>query len=317
MATVLRPGNLVILESTCPPGTTRDVIAPIVEQATGMVPGRDYHLAHCPERVLPGSILKELIGNTRVVGGFTEACADRAADLYGRFVEGECLKTDDLTAEMVKLMENTYRDVNIALANELANIAEKIGFDAHEVVALANRHPRVQIHTPGPGVGGHCIPIDPWFIHEAAPDEANLIRLARQINDERPARVVETLSAFLGGLEGRKVALLGVAYKANVDDARESPAEALWTRLESAGAETRCHDPHVKRGFPAPLLSFEDAVRDADVLLFACAHRAYAELDPIALRTQTSATLVYDVSRAVDAAAFVDAGFAIQRLGRA
>src|ERR1700731_1605332 len=192
----LRRGNLVVLESTVPPGTTRDVLAPILAES-GLVPGRDICVAHCPERVLPGRILVELEQNDRLAGGLTPACAEVAAQLYSAFCKGAIMRTDATTAEMVKVMENTYRDVNVALANEFALIAEIIGVDVWEAIRLANHHPRVNVLRPGPGVGGHCIAVDPWFLVGAAPDAASLIPTSRAVNDAMPEHVITLLTALV------------------------------------------------------------------------------------------------------------------------
>ncbi|HPO30411.1 MAG TPA: nucleotide sugar dehydrogenase, partial [Candidatus Hydrogenedentes bacterium] len=226
---VLRPGNTVVLESTSPPGTCRNRIRPVLE-AAGWKVGETVFLAHCPERVLPGRILAELITNDRVIGGMTPACARSAARWYARLVDGEIFLTDATTAELVKLAENTYRDVNIALANELASVCEVAGANFWEVQRLANRHPRVNIHRAGPGVGGHCISVDPWFLVEMFPDRTPLIRTAREVNDAVPARVVASVP---GAAE--TVTLLGLAFKGNVDDCRESPAIAIASLLEATG----------------------------------------------------------------------------------
>src|SRR5256885_1802170 len=192
----LRRGNLVVLESTVPPGTTRDVLAPILAQS-GLRPGRDIFVAHCPERVLPGRILVELEQNDRLAGGLTPACAERAADLYSAFVKGAIMRTDATTAEMVKVMENTFRDVNVALANEFSLVAERIGVDVWEAIRLANHHPRVNVLRPGPGVGGHCIAADPWFLVGAAPEVTPLIRVSREVNDAMPEHVLERLASLV------------------------------------------------------------------------------------------------------------------------
>src|SRR4030088_682097 len=192
----LRRGNLVVLESTVPPGTTRDVLAPILAES-GLVPGRDICVAHCPERVLPGRILVELEQNDRLAGGLTPACADRAAELYTAFVKGTIMRTDATTAEMVKVMENPFRDVNVALANEFALIAEHIGVDVWEAIRLDNHHTRLNVLRPGPGVGGHCIAGAPWFLVGAAPDDARLIRAARAVNDAMPDHVISRLEKLV------------------------------------------------------------------------------------------------------------------------
>ncbi|MBU4226035.1 MAG: nucleotide sugar dehydrogenase, partial [Chloroflexi bacterium] len=204
----LRKGNLVVLESTSPPRTTVDLVAPILEKS-GLKAGVDFHLVYSPERVLPGQILRELIENARVIGGITPESAQAGRDLYAIFVKGEIIQTDATTAEMVKLMENTYRDVNIAIANEFACLAERFGVDVWEAIGLANRHPRVRILSPGPGVGGHCIGVDPWFLVEAAPDITPLIYKARNVNDAQPHFVLDLVKRALGGLKGKKIAALG------------------------------------------------------------------------------------------------------------
>src|ERR1700716_4265416 len=275
----LRRGNLVVLESTVPPGTTRDVLAPILAQS-GLQPGKDICVAHCPERVLPGRILVELEQNDRLAGGLTPASADRAAELYTAFVKGTIMRTDATTAEMVKVMENTFRDVNVALANEFALIAERIGVDVWEAIRLANHHPRVNVLRPGPGVGGHCIAVDPWFLVDAAPDVAHLIRTARQVNDAMPEHVVARLAALVS--PPAPVALLGVTYKAEVDDIRESPALRVAELAVEHGYDVRLCDPHVKAetpGLPAPLLPLEQALRDAEAVVLLVDHRAFQELD--------------------------------------
>ena len=219
----LRKGNLVILESTVPPRTTVDVLLPILGES-GLVPGEDLLVAFCPERVLPGKILEELVNNNRVIGGINGKSAMAAAALYSTFVKGELLQTDATTAEMTKLMENTYRDVNIALANEFAMVAEHAGVNVWEAIRFANQHPRVNILQPGPGVGGHCIAVDPWFIVEKAAGKAHLIQTARSVNGGMPRYVVEKIRQLIQGIAAPKIALLGLTYKANVDDCRESPA---------------------------------------------------------------------------------------------
>src|SRR5436305_451659 len=252
----LRRGNLVVLESTVPPRTTRDVLAPLLAES-GLQPGRDLGLAHCPERVLPGRILLELAENDRLAGGLTPACAERAAQLYASFVKGSIIHTDATTAEMAKVMENTYRDVNVALANEFGRIAERVGVDVFEAIRLANRHPRVNVLRPGPGVGGHCVALDPWVLVQAAPEEAALIRTAREINDTQPERVLERL-ARLAPPPG-PLAVLGVTYKADVDDVRESPALRVAELAAERGYQLRICDPHVApdTSLPGPLLPIE------------------------------------------------------------
>lgn len=307
---VLRPGNLVVLESTVPPRTTADRLRPLLER-DGLRAGVDFDLVHCPERVLPGRILIELVENARVIGEVNPGAGERAKSLYQSFVHGEILITDSTTAEFVKLIENTYRDVNIALANELALIAEHIGIDVRDAIALANRHPRVQILQPGPGVGGHCIPIDPWFIVEAAGDLARLIPAARHLNDSVPRRIAERL-------DGRRLAgvppvaaLLGLAYKANVDDARESPAGTVAAHLEAAGWEVRIHDPLI-----FPERSLESVAAGAACLALLTDHDAYRQIDVPALARIVAEPYILDTRGTLDTRAWQKAGFQVERLGQ-
>jgi UDP-N-acetyl-D-mannosaminuronic acid dehydrogenase len=248
IAPVLKPGDLVILESTCPVGTTEALAGWLAEARPDLGfpqdagEGSDIRIAHCPERVLPGRILHELVENDRVIGGMTPACARRAAELYGRVVRGDCVLTDCRTAEMAKLAENSFRDVNIAFANELSMICGALGIDVWELIRLANRHPRVNVLQPGPGVGGHCIAVDPWFIVSRAPDQARLIRTARAVNDAKPAWVLREIDRAVADLlaaePDRKaadvaIACFGLSFKPDVDDLRESPACAIVRSLAS------------------------------------------------------------------------------------
>ena len=251
IAVRLKKGDLVVVESTVPPGTTRGTIAPLLE-ASGLTCGRNFSLAHCPERVLPGTILREIVENDRIVGGIDSASTQRAAELYATFVTGAIHRTDATTAEMAKLAENTYRDVNIALANELAKIAEAVGVDVWQVIEMANKHPRVGLHQPGPGVGGHCIPIDPWFLAAAAPEATRLIPASREVNLAQPQGVVNAVLGLLPEVQHPKAALLGVAYKANVADTRETPALPLIHGLERGGGDRGRPRP-IRRGVPLPV----------------------------------------------------------------
>ncbi len=238
----LRKGNLVVLESTSPPRTTIELVAPILARS-GLQAGRDFYLAYSPERVLPGQILRELIENARVIGGVTSESAQAGADLYSIFVKGEIVQADATTAEMVKLMENTYRDVNIAIANEFARLADKFGVDVWEAISLANRHPRVKILSPGPGVGGHCISVDPWFFVETAPELTPLIYTSRKVNDSQPHYVVGLVKRALGSLKNKRIAALGLAYKPDVDDLRESPAIEVVHLLQDEGVQVKAWEP--------------------------------------------------------------------------
>lgn len=313
----LRRGNLVVLESTSPPRTTVDLVQPILEKS-GLTAGSDFHLCYSPERVLPGQILKELIENARVVGGVTPESARAGRDLYATFVKGEIIETDATTAEMVKLMENTTRDVNIAIANEFARLAEKFGVDVWEAIRLANLHPRINILSPGPGVGGHCISVDPWFLVETAPELATLIYQARQVNDGQPHFVVEKLQHIMGSLEGKKIAALGAAYKADVDDLRESPALAVVHLLQGHGARVSVWEPF-KPGAEIENLkiaaSLEAAIEDADVLILLVKHTEFTNLDPEQVAAKTTAHMVLDCVSGWDVNRWEQAGFRVYRLG--
>lgn len=281
----LKPGNLVILESTSPPRTTMDILVPILERSglevsrEGSESATSFYLAHCPERVLPGRILKELVHNDRVIGGIDRAAAQMAKELYSSFVEGKIFLTDATTAEMVKLMENTYRDVNIALANEFALVAEKVGINIWEAIEIANRHPRVQILKPGPGVGGHCIAVDPWFIVQAAPEVTPLIQTTRQVNDGMPAQVVRLVKRAVAEVEQPVIACLGLTYKGDVDDIRESPAIRVIELLGAEGFGLRAYDPFVPMGaIPEQVSSIEAAISGADAVLILTDHSAFKGL---------------------------------------
>jgi UDP-N-acetyl-D-mannosaminuronic acid dehydrogenase len=314
---VLRPGNLVVLESTSPPRTTVDVVAPILEQS-GLNAGKDFHLAYSPERVLPGQILRELQENARVIGGINPESAQRAANLYRLFVRGEILETDATTAEMVKLMENTYRDVNIAIANEFSRLAQQFGVDVWEAIALANRHPRVDILSPGPGVGGHCISVDPWFLVEAAPNLTPLIAAARRVNDAQPAFVVDLTRRAMGSLDGRRVAALGLAYKPNVDDARESPAAEVVRLLQAEGVLVSCWEPN-KPDLSLPVITFaaslDEALSGAEAILLLVAHTEFRSLLPAKVAARMAGRVAIDTVNAWDGASWREAGFAFHRLG--
>ncbi|MCI0520566.1 MAG: nucleotide sugar dehydrogenase [Chloroflexi bacterium] len=313
----LRPGNLVVLESTSPPRTTLDVLAPILE-SSGLRAGVDFHLAYSPERVLPGQILRELIENARVIGGINPAASAAGRDLYALFVRGEIVLTDALTAELVKLMENTYRDVNIAIANEFARLAQRFGADIWEVIALANRHPRVKILNPGVGVGGHCIGVDPWFLVESAPELTPLIRTARQVNDAQPAQVVELARQSLGSLEGRRIAALGLAYKPDVDDLRESPAIEAAHLLSAGGAQVIAYEPYrVEAQIPGVVCAATaaEALTGADLALLLVGHAPLKALDPRQAAALMRARFAVDAVGGWDLSAWQAAGFQTRRTG--
>lgn len=313
----LRKGNLVILESTSPPLTTINLVAPILEKS-GLKAGEDFYLAYSPERVLPGQILRELIENARIIGGVNPESAQAGRDLYSIFVRGEIILTDATTAEMVKLMENTYRDVNIAIANEFSRLADRFGVDVWDAIRLANRHPRVNILSPGPGVGGHCISVDPWFLVEAAPDLTPLIRTARKVNDDQPRFVVQLAHQILGDLSGRRIAALGLAYKPNVDDLRESPAVEVVHLLQSAGAQVRAFEPY-KTDYAfngvASANSLQAAIEEAELLILLVAHDQFKNLKPQEVAGMTEARMVLDTVNGWKTQEWQQAGFRVFRLG--
>ncbi len=314
----LKPGNIVVLESTSPPGATEDIVAPILARS-GLKIGEEVFVAHSPERVLPGKIIQELVQNDRIIGGINPQSTELVKEIYRTFVEGEIYTTDSKTAEMCKLMENTFRDVNIALANELAILAENMGIDAWEVIRFANKHPRVNLHQPGPGVGGHCIAVDPWFVIENHP-EGRLIRQARDINDGMPDRVLQKILDLVQDEES-KVAVLGVTYKPDVDDTRESPILKLVDGLlQGTKLQVAIQDPHVDREvFPYSgrlYDNIEDAVRDADLIVLGVNHFEYSTLDFSELGKLMKSKKVYDTRNYLNQRDLVQGGFQVTVLGR-
>lgn len=295
IAARIRPGNLVILESTSPPGTTRRMADVILELRPDLAAdangGKEAVLfAHCPERVLPGRIMIELVTNDRIIGGLTPEAASTAAGLYSTFCQGSIHLTDAATAEMAKLVENAYRDVNIAFANELSVISDNLGIDVWNLIELANHHPRVNILQPGPGVGGHCIAVDPWFIVSADPENSRLIRTAREVNDAKPGHVVAEVKSAVDGIDAPVIATLGLAFKANIDDTRESPAVEIVRRLAVENPDARIV---VGRSFlgttlpdelsPLPnveTMVIDDAVAAADAVVLLVDHDSFREIRP-------------------------------------
>jgi len=303
VAAVLKPGDTVILESTSPVGTTeavRDLIA--AERPDLRLPGPvegipDVSIAYCPERVLPGRILQELTDNDRSIGGITPRCARKALAFYKRFVRGTCVTTDARSAEMTKLVENAYRDVNIAFANELSIVADAMGLDVWEVIRLANRHPRVNILNPGPGVGGHCIAVDPWFIVHGAPEHTPLIRTARGVNDAKIHHVITRAAELVEAHPQARVACLGLAFKANIDDFRESPARLVAATLARRfGDRVAVVEPYAAElprefeGTGAELVDLDAALETCDVLIVLVDHDLFRSV-PLAERTGKA---VYD-----------------------
>ena len=272
---LLKRGDTVIVESTIAPRTMDDHVKPYLE-SKGFIIGEDIYLVHCPERVLPGQIMHELVYNNRIIGGITPACVEAGKRVYGTFVKGEMIETQAKTAEMSKLMENTYRDVNIALANELAKICNDLEINVNDVIEMANKHPRVNLHTPGPGVGGHCLAVDPYFIIAEAPEHALLIKLARDINVSMPEYVVHHTKEILSKLGGNKVTVFGLTYKGDVDDIRESPAFDIYEMLTASQYEVVAYDPHVKQEFVEEDMG--TAVKDSDLVLILSDHSEFKQL---------------------------------------
>ena len=294
IAPKILPGACVIVESTSPVGTTERVAEIIAAARPDLVVPRDgsteeadIALAYCPERVLPGRIVNELVHNDRVIGGVTSACAERAAVLYTSFVKGDCLYTTARVAETVKLVENSFRDVNIAFANELSMIADVIGVDVWEVIRLANRHPRVNILQPGPGVGGHCIAVDPWFLVAGAPEAARLVRAAREVNDHKAVHTEAKIRSLLDAAPQGKVALLGLAFKPDIDDFRESPALEIAEALAHTHAERILvvepfteELPEAFAGTGAQLVTLDAALKAAEIVVVLVDHTAFKHLSP-------------------------------------
>lgn len=274
----LKEGNIIILESTSPPGTVNNLLLPLLAES-GLKPGEQLLVAHSPERVMPGRVLIEMVDNNRIIGGINRRSAEAVKNLYKIFVKGDIYLTDATTAEMCKLMENSYRDLNIAISNELAILCENIGINAWEVIKLSNMHPRVNLHQPGPGVGGHCLAVDPWFIVEQQPELSSLIKLGRETNDRMPGIVFNKAAKIVSGVSGiKKAAILGITYKPNIDDIRESPIIKLVELFEAAGWEIALSDPHVKNFrhlAPDPYT----AASGSHILILGVNHDEFSRLD--------------------------------------
>lgn len=291
IAPVLEKGNLIILESTSPVGATEQLAGWLQELRPDLnFPGQtaaeaDMYVAHCPERVLPGRVLEELVSNDRIIGGMSKECSEKAIQLYKTFVRGECIVTNARTAEMAKLTENSFRDVNIAFANELSVVCDELKINVWELIALSNRHPRVNILSPGPGVGGHCIAVDPWFIVDSAPTSARMIRTAREINDGKPGYVIEKVRKAADEFKRPVIACLGLAFKADIDDLRESPALDITMELAAAGgAEVLAVEPNIQT-LPAKLaekdvklVTLDEALERANVFVILVDHKQFKGL---------------------------------------
>ncbi|WP_175711029.1 UDP-N-acetyl-D-mannosamine dehydrogenase [Burkholderia ambifaria] len=295
---VLKKGDLIVLESTSPVGTTEKIAAWLAAMRPDLTfpqqagEQSDIRIAHCPERVLPGHVIRELVENDRVIGGMTRRCSELAAELYRVFVRGECVLTDARTAEMCKLTENSFRDVNIAFANELSVICESLDINVWELIRLSNRHPRVDILQPGPGVGGHCIAVDPWFIVDSAPEHARLIRTARTVNDDKPNYVLDRIEHVAKRFREPVIACLGLAFKADIDDLRESPAVGIVRELANREVgQVIAVEPNIRQ-LPASLEGrvmlgeIADALARADIVVILVDHWQFKRIDPMKLHTK-------------------------------
>lgn len=313
----LKKGDLVILESTVPPKTVEHIMLPELIKAN-LEFGIDLFVAHSPERVIPGRIFEELVNNDRIVGGIDDKSAQMTKELYQTFVNGTIHITDATTAELVKVMENTYRDVNIAFANELAKLAEKLDVNIWEAIKFANYHPRVNVHFPGPGVGGHCIAVDPWFLVELGGETAQIIHLSRNTNDSMPSYTAQKTQAILNQnkIAGGKVAVLGLAFKGNVDDMRESPSTIVIDELQNLGLEVISYDPHIKENKHATQTqSLEEATKDADIILILTDHNEFKALDTAEITVKSK--IVFDTKNCLKRDKWEEAGFQFHLLGDA
>lgn len=292
IAPFVEKGNIVVLESTSPPLTTENIVKTEIEKH-GLRAGDDFYLAYSPERIIPGNMLEELLTNDRILGAYDENSAEKVKALYKSFVKSNIYTTDCKTAEMCKLAENTYRAVNIALANELAQISESIGINAWELISLANKHPRVNILRPGPGVGGHCIAIDPWFIAEREPELSRMIKLSMNINLEMPELQYERIREILGDLSDKKITFLGMTFKANTDDYRSSPILDIVSKLEKNCKEIAIFDPKVK-SYRLKSNSEKDAFQDSDLVVLGVEHEEFKNLDYKELFKYTKTKKLFD-----------------------
>jgi len=307
----LRRGNLVILESTVPPGTSDKLLVPILKKS-GLKMG-DFSLAHCPERAMPGNTIYEMVHNDRIIGSIDKKSAELAESLYSSFVKGNLYLTDAMTSEFVKLMENTFRDINIALANEFAQITEECGVNVWDAIELANKHPRVNILKPGPGVGGHCIAIDPWFLTENT-TRSRIVSLAREINEGMSNYVFQIVRRILNDLADPVITVLGAAYKEGVSDTRETPALKFIRLAENEGYKIKVHDPHVK-DFWYEVLELKEAVRDSDCIILITDHPEFKEINPKEIYSTMRNKNVVDTRNMLDVERWEEAGFKVKVLG--
>jgi UDP-N-acetyl-D-mannosaminuronic acid dehydrogenase len=307
IAEKLNEKQMVILESTVPPGTSRNLVIPILRKNTK----KYFYYAHCPERAIPGKTLHEMVCNDRIIGGLDDDSAKKAKQLYSSFVKGNIYLTDTKTAEFVKLMENTFRDINIALANEFSLLAEEANINVWESINLANKHPRVNILKPGPGVGGHCIAIDPMFLAQKS-SKARIVTLAREINNGMPLHVIKLVTQMIKDVKDPTITLLGLAYKGNVDDTRESPTFKIQKIAENEGIGVRIYDPFVK-DYPGNTSTLDEAVKDSDCLILVTDHDIFKEIDPEKLSMRHKNLL--DTRNILNHKIWRDAGYKVKILG--
>jgi len=301
---VLQDNNLIILESTVPPGTTLNTVKPILDETN-----KTYFLSYVSEKAIPGNTIYEMQHNHRIIGGINKKSAQLTKKIYSSFVKAPIHLTDTTTAESVKLIENTYRDVNIALANELSLRLQKLNINPWEAIKLANHHPRVNIHHPGPGVGGHCIPIDPWFLSN---NDTKLINQSRKMNDSMPSRLLDKITPFLQHQPKPKITIFGVAYKGNIDDTRESPAIPFIKQAEKQNITISIYDPHIKR-FTYPLHTLNESTKDSDCIIVLTDHDSFKEINPKEITNMRTKQII-DTRNILDKSKWENAGFSYQLL---
>lgn len=313
----LKKGDLVVLESTVPPRTVMDVMMPILAKAN-LEFGSELFVSHSPERVIPGKVFEELVNNSRIIGGINEESAERTKEFYLSFVKGQFHMTDVTTAEMVKVIENTFRDVNIAFANEIAKMSENLGVNAWEAISLANHHPRVNIHYPGPGVGGHCIAVDPWFLVEKQSELAKIIHLSRLTNDGMPNFTVDKTLEILKShqIDNPRVSVFGLTFKSNIDDVRESPSMEIVEKLSHKSLDLVSFDPHVKENMvPSQTQSYTEAISQADLLVILTDHTYFKEINPREIVELMKRPIVLDTKNVINRQEWEAAGFTVYKLG--
>lgn len=297
---VLQNNNLVILESTVPPGTTINTVKPILDKAK-----KNYFLSYVSEKAIPGNTIYEMKHNHRIIGGINKQSAELTKEIYAHFVKSPIHITDTTTAEAVKLMENTYRDVNIALANELATRLKKLKVNPWEAIILANHHPRVNIHKPGPGVGGHCIPIDPWFLSD---NNTNIINQSRKINDSMPKKLFESIKPLINNQKQPKITIFGVTYKGNIDDTRESPAIQFIEQAKKENICVKIYDPEIKN-FLYPLQTLNESTKNSDCIILLTDHESFKEIKPQELTNNMRTRQIVDTRNILNKTKWENAGF--------